>query len=501
MALFKDWLCKLSYELLCGDTGTEVTDVISDSRKASSGKVFVALPGARADGHEFIREVYERGVRVFVVERNMDELSLPEDVSGITVIKTADNRKALAVLSAARFGNPFDKMISIGVTGTKGKTTVTTMIKTILESSGHKVGLIGTNGCFISGKRTPTVNTTPESYELHEDFARMVEEGCEFAVMECSSQGFKLHRTYGLQFTYGIFLNISPDHIGPAEHESFEEYLHCKSMLLTQSRTCIVNDDARLTADVIREAGIPEERIRRFSVRHDAFETAKDIEYICTSEFTGTKFRASGLSRADVLLPLPGYFNIENALSAITVCALCGISDEKISGGILATSVNGRMEVVVRNDTFTIFVDYAHNEVSMVSLVETLRNDYKPKRLVVLFGCGGNRSKDRRTGMGGAAARSADFTIITSDNPRYENPEDIVNDIHEAFIAAGGKEENCICIADRREAIRYAMKHAQKGDMIAVIGKGHEDYVEQNGVRTHFLDREVILEEKEKLGL
>ena len=501
MAAFKEWLDKLSYELLCGNTGTEVTDVISDSRKASFGKVFVALPGARADGHDFIKDVYEKGVRVFVVERNLEELSLPEDISGITVIKTSDNRKALALLSAARFGNPFDKMISIGVTGTKGKTTVTTMIKTVLESSGHKVGLIGTNGCFISGKRTPTINTTPESYELHEDFARMVEEGCEYVVMECSSQGFKLHRTFGLQFTYGIFLNISPDHIGPAEHESFEEYLHCKSELLSQSRTCIVNDDAELTAAVIREAGIPEERLKRFSVKHDAFETAKDIEYICTADFTGTRFRASGLSCADVLLPLPGYFNIENTLSVITVCSLCGISDGEISAGILATSVNGRMEVVVRNDTFTIFVDYAHNEVSMVSLLETLRNDYKPKRLVVLFGCGGNRSKDRRTGMGGAAAHSADFTIITSDNPRYENPEDIVNDIHEAFIAAGGKEENCIRVVDRREAIRYAMEHAQKGDMIAVIGKGHEDYVEQNGVRTHFLDREVILEEKEKLGL
>lgn len=501
MAILKEWLNDLSYELLTGDIETEVSDVISDSRKAAEGKVFVALPGARADGHDYITDVYEKGVRVFVVERELSGLSLPKEASDVTVLRTSDNRKALAVLSAARFGNPFNRMISIGVTGTKGKTTVTTMIKTVLESSGHKVGLIGTNGCFISGKRTPTVNTTPESYELHEDFARMVEEGCEYVVMECSSQGFKLHRTYGLNFDYGIFLNLSPDHIGPAEHESFEEYLHCKSMLLTQSRTCIVNDDAKMTPDVIREAGIPEERIRRFSITHDAFETATDIEYICTADFTGTRFKAKGLSNADVLLPLPGYFNIENTLSVVTVCALLGISGEDIAEGILATSVNGRMEVVVRNDTFTIFVDYAHNEVSMVSLVETLRNDYKPKRLVVLFGCGGNRSKDRRTGMGGAAAHSADLTIITSDNPRYENPEDIVNDIHEAFIAAGGREENCVCVVDRREAIRYAMEHAQKGDMIAVIGKGHEDYVERNGVRTHFLDREVILEEKEKLGL
>lgn len=501
MAILKDWLKNLSYEVLAGDEEIPVTDVISDSRKAAPGVVFAALSGSRADGHDYIKDVCKKGVTALIVEKDLSELSLPEDMSGITVIKTSDSRKALAVLSAARFGNPFERMVSIGVTGTKGKTTVSTMIKTVLESSGHKVGLIGTNGCFINGKRTPTVNTTPESYELHEDFARMVEEGCEYVVMECSSQGFKLHRTYGLTFDYGIFLNISPDHIGPAEHENFEEYLNCKAMLLSQSRTCIVNDDADLTADVIAASGTPEDRIRRFSVKHDAFETAADIEYICTADFTGTRFRAQGISGAEVLLPLPGYFNIENTLSVITVCALCGISDEEISEGILATKVNGRMEVIVRNDTFTTFVDYAHNEISMVSLLETLREDYKPQRLVVLFGCGGNRSKDRRTGMGGAAAHSADFTIITSDNPRYEAPENIVNDIHEAFLAAGGKEENCVCVVDRREAIRYAMEHAEKGDMIAVIGKGHEDYIERNGIRTHFLDREVILEEKEKLGL
>ena len=500
MAQLQEWLGKIEYELLAGDPAVAVDDVIYDSRKAAPGKLFVCIPGSRADGHDFIPDVYEKGVRAFVVEKKLSELRIPEDPS-VTVLRVPDARKALAYLAAERFGNPFRKMISIGVTGTKGKTTVTTMIRTILEASGKKAGLIGTTGCFIDGKRTPTVNTTPESYELHEDFAKMVEAGCEYVIMECSSQGFKLQRTCGLMYDCGIFLNISPDHIGPAEHESFEEYLACKAMLLSQCRKAIVNDDALHTDEVIRISGIAPEKVIRYSVKHDADVSVGAIEYISTPDFTGTRFTAKGLYEGEILLPLPGYFNIENTLAALTASALLSLPAEKVAEGVLSTSVNGRMEVVARTDRFTIFVDYAHNEVSMVSLLDTLRKDYKPERLVVIFGCGGNRSKDRRTGMGKAAAEAADFTVITSDNPRFEKPEDILRDIHEAYLEAGGKEENCILIADRRAAIRYAMEHAEKGDMIAVIGKGHEDYVEINGVRTHFLDREVILEEKEALKL
>lgn len=500
MAELREWLSDLQYTLLKGDTDVIVDDVIYDSRKAAPGKLFICIPGARADGHDFIRDVYEKGTRAFVVERELAELSLPE-ADDLTILKTENARKALALLSAARFGHPFEKMISIGITGTKGKTTATTMMKSILEAAGEKVGLIGTTGCFIDGERTPTMNTTPESYELHEDFAKMVEKGCRYVIMECSSQGFKLDRTYGLTYDYGIFLNISPDHIGPAEHESFEEYLSCKAMLLTQSKTAIVNDDAEHTEEVIASSGVESGIVKRFSIKHSADQTAKDIEYIMTEEFTGTKFRAEGLFNGVIRLPLPGYFNIENTLSVLTAAALLGLPAEDIEEGVFKTRVNGRMEVVARTDKFTIFVDYAHNEVSMVSLLGTLRNDYKPERLVVIFGCGGNRSKDRRTGMGAAAAKSADFTVITSDNPRYEKPEDILEDIHAAFLEAGGREENCVMIADRGEAIRYAMEHAEKGDMIAVIGKGHEDYIEQNGVRRHFLDREAILEEKKALGL
>lgn len=497
MAILKDWIKELEYTEIIGDTGICVEDVIYDSRKAAPGNVFVCIKGARADGHKFAREVYEKGVRVFIAEM---PLNLPEGHDAV-IVSVKDSRKALALLAAAKFGHPFNKMISIGVTGTKGKTTSTTMLRTILESCGEKVGLIGTNGCFIDGVMTPTRNTTPESYELQADFAKMAEAGCRYVVMECSSQGFKLDRTYGLKFNFGVFLNISPDHIGPAEHEDFNEYLQCKSRLLAQSEVSVVNRDDAHADEVVRASGCDRTNVLYFSVKQPADQTCFDIRYISDKEFTGTEFKATGLFNGNIRVPLPGYFNIENTLSVLSVCAKLGLPADKCREGILKTAVNGRMEVVVRNEKFTVFVDYAHNEISMVSLLETLRRDYRPKRLVVLFGCGGNRSKDRRTNMGKAAAKSADFTVITSDNPRYEKPEDIIEDIWEAYRSAGGKKENCVTVPDRRDAIRYAMEHAQTGDMIAVIGKGHEDYIEINGERTHFLDREVILEEKEKLGL
>ena len=498
MADLHEWIKKLDIIEMTGNGHLEVKDVISDSRKAGKDTVFVCIRGARADGHDFAEAVYEAGTRAFVVE---DSIRLPENAADAVVIRVPDTRKAMALLAAERFGDPFSKMISIGVTGTKGKTTATTILKTALEACGKKVGLIGTTGCFIDGVHTPTRNTTPDSYELHSDFAAMVSAGCEYVVMECSSQGFKLDRTYGLRFDYGVFLNISPDHIGPDEHGSFDEYLNCKSMLLAQSEKAVVNLDDWNTERVINCSGISPERVMGYSVSRKADQTCRDVRFVADSRFTGTRFRAEGKFNGEIALPLPGDFNVSNTLAALTVLGDQKLPEEDCIRGIAETCVNGRMEVVFRNERFTVFVDYAHNEVSMVSLLKTLRNNYHPGRLVVLFGCGGNRSKDRRISMGRAAAESADFTVITSDNPRYEKPEDILEDIYRAFLEAGGDDSRCIRIPDRGEAIRYAMEHAEEGDMIAVIGKGHEDYIEQNGVRRHFLDREAILEEKEKLGL
>ena len=232
--IFRDWLKGLEYTLLQGNVDVETEDVIYDSRKAAPGKVFVAMKGIRADGHSFIPQVLKAGVTVLVTERPVEEELKASGLSGeelnkITVVMVEEGRHALALLSAARFGHPTKKLVMIGVTGTKGKTTTTHMIRAILQAAGKKVGMIGTTGTMIGDVVTPTLNTTPESYELHQAFSQMVEAGCEYAVMEVSSQGIKMHRTDGLYFDYGIFTNISPDHIGPGEHADFEEYLYYTS--------------------------------------------------------------------------------------------------------------------------------------------------------------------------------------------------------------------------------------------------------------------------------
>ena len=497
MKNLKEWISGTDLVLLKGSDEVRVEEVIYDSRKAVPGCVFVCMKGSRFDSHDCIREVYERGVRAFVVEKDLSELSLPED-DGVTVMKTEDVRNTLAMLSAARFGHPERELTLVGVTGTKGKTTSTTMLKTVLEEGGIKAGLIGTNGCYIDGVRTATRNTTPESYELFSDFRKMVDAGTKVCVMEVSSQAVKMKRTAGITFDIGVFLNISPDHIGPDEHESFEEYLDCKAGVLRQSKILVVNRDTDHIGE-LRKAWGTHDRIVFFSAEAKADAYAEDIRFLSEEGFFGSEFMARGLVNEPVRVPLPGKYNISNTLSVITAASLLGIDEESLVRGILRTSVDGRSEVAAAAKNFSVLVDYAHNEVSMESLLAAIREDYHPTRLVVVFGCGGNRSKDRRTGMGSVAAKKADLTVITSDNPRFEKPEDILKDIEDAYLAAGGKDY--VLIPDRRAAIRWSMEHAEPGDLIAVIGKGHEDYQEICGVRTHFLDREVILEEKEKLGL
>ncbi len=487
-----DWLKELEYEVISGETDIPVEDVIYDSRKAGPNTVFVCMTGTKTDSHDFIKDVYEKGCRAFVVEKNPAELSLPEDDS-ITLLAVGNSRRALALLSGARFGHPTEKLCCIGITGTKGKTTTSFMVKSILEHCKKKVGLIGTNGCYIAGEHFETKNTTPESYELNEYFDRMVKSGCEYMVMECSSQGFKMHRTDGIKFNYGVFLNISPDHIGPLEHADFDEYLSCKMKLFSQCETGIINADDGHAGEIME--AFP--GLYTYSIRDKADYYAENIHYTAGSDFMGVEFSVRGRFEDEVRLAIPGEFNVSNALAAISVCASIGLPKDDINEALCNIHVDGRMETVYKSDRFQVIVDYAHNEVSMESLLNTLRS-YSPKRLVVVFGCGGNRSKDRRTGMGGAAAKAADFSIFTSDNSRFEKPEDIIADIEEAYLNAGGDKNSYIKIPDRREAIEYAVTHATDGDIIAVIGKGHEDYQEVNGERTHFLDREVIKESLDK---
>lgn len=492
---FREWLKDLDYEVLQGDLDTEAEDVVYDSRKAVPGTIFVCLKGTRIDSHGFIGDVAAQGVKAFVVERDVE---LPE---GTTVVKVASSRHALAMMSAVRFGNPIRKMISVGVTGTKGKTTATHMMKAILEAAGKKVGMIGTTGAVIGDEVFPTMNTTPESYQLQEYFSKMAEAGCEYVLMEVSSQGIKMHRTDGLEFDYGVFTNITPDHIGPDEHADFEEYLYYKSRLFTMCRTGIANrDDEHFEAIVKdRTCGKLYTYGRKEGGEKPDFYGSR-LRFVSEPGFVGTEFdleeKATG-AVMDLCLGLPGEFNVDNALAAASLCRAMGISEDAIREGLEHVRVNGRMEIAYSSEKCTVIIDYAHNAVSMESLLETLRA-YHPKRLVCVFGSGGNRSKERRYSMGEIGGKMADLCILTADNSRYEKTEDIIADIRSHLEPTGGA---FVEIPDRREAIYYSLSHAQPGDMIAIIGKGHEDYQEINGVRTHFLDREVVEEAVKELGL
>lgn len=501
--VLRDWLPGMEYILEQGSLDQEVTEVVYDSREAALGAVFVCMAGTRVDSHMFVPEVLKLGVRVLVTEREIDgELKASgltkEELASVTVLRVESARSALAYLSGARFGHPARRMITIGVTGTKGKTTVTHMIKAILEASGRKVGMIGTTGTFIGDEVTPTVNTTPESWQLHEAFQRMAKAGCEYMIMEVSSQGIKMHRVDGITFDYGIFTNISPDHIGPDEHEDFKEYLYWKSRLLKQCRVGLVNRNDSHFEEIIRDASceLYNYRILEEEGATDADFTASHIRYVSRPDFVGTEFDVKGRCKMDVCLGIPGLFNVDNALAALGVCSFLDLPGDRVSRALKHIRVNGRMEIVYSSARCSVLVDYAHNAVSMESLLTTLRQ-YHPKRLVVVFGCGGNRSKERRYSMGEIGGRLADFCIVTADNSRYEKVEDIIRDIRGSIEKTGGEFME---IPDRRKAIEYSILHARSGDMIAVIGKGHEDYQEVGGVRHHFLDREVIEDTVKMLG-
>lgn len=507
----KEWLGRLSYTLVQGSTDVRADEVIYDSRKARENSIFVCIKGSTRDSHDFIPDVLASGCRILVVER---EVQVPADV---TVIKVENGRLALAELSAARFGYPAEKLVTIGITGTKGKTTTSYMVKAILEAAGKKVGLIGTNGAVIDGEHFPTENTTPESYVLQEYFSKMVEAGCTHLVMEVSSQALMLNRVGGIRFDFGLFTNIFPDHIGPKEHESFEEYLYYKSRLLTICRTGVVNRRAEHYDEIVRDASC---RLYTYGIGTEADFMAKGLHFASDHDFVGIEFDLHGAAAGHVRVGMPGRFNADNALAAFAVCALaldgengtCAgeekkkevrnadgadrILPETIRRALETIRVNGRMEIAYVSKTCSVIVDYAHNAVSMENLLETLR-EYRPKRLVCVFGCGGNRAKDRRYSMGEIGGRMADLCILTADNPRFEKNEDIIRDIE---VGIGKTDGKYLVIPDRREAIFYALKNAEAGDMIAVIGKGHEDYQEIEGVKHHFLDREVVEEAAEELA-
>lgn len=472
---------RLTYEVLQGNDDIEITELTNDSRKVVEGSVFVCISGAVVDGHDFVADVVAKGAAAVIVEK---EVEAPEHV---TVIKVEDTRYALALTSAAYFGYPADELKVIGITGTKGKTTTTYMVKEILEGVGHKVGLIGTIEAIIGDEVIPAANTTPESFTIHKYFRKMVEAGCDCVVMEVSSQGLMLHRTAGIPFEIGIFTNLGEDHIGPNEHKDFDDYKRCKGLLFKQCKIGIANVDDEHFADVFKEATC---EVETFGFSEKADLRANDTKLVSRPGYLGIDYRVSGLMNFDVEIDIPGKFSVYNSLTAIAVCRHFDVPVEKIVAALGKAKVKGRIEMIKVSDDFTLMIDYAHNAMSLESLLSTLK-EYHPKRLVCLFGCGGNRSKSRRYEMGEVSGRMADLTIITSDNPRFEDPQEIINDIKIGMAKTDGE---FVEIIDRKEAIRYAIENGQVGDVIVLAGKGHEDYQEIKGVK-YDMDERVLIKE------
>ena len=479
-----DLLAELEYSVIAGDTeGVEITDVVMDTRKLVQGCLFVCISGAKFDGHSFAEEAVSKGAAVLVTEK---DVSLPQG-SGVCVIRVEDTRKALAYISAAWYGYPADRLTTIGVTGTKGKTTTTYLIKEMLEKAGHKVGLVGTIETIIGDKHIPALNTTPESLILQGYFAQMAEAGIDAVVMEVSSQALMLHRTDGFVFDYGVFTNISPDHIGANEHSDFDDYLHCKSLLFSQCRVGVVNGDDAHIKDILAGATCEAES---FGMNEGNDIQAYDTELVNGGSYLGVKFKTKGLIDDTFVCDMPGRFTVYNALCAIAVCRHFDIKADVMNEALKSAKVKGRIEMINVSPDYTLMIDYAHNAMALESLLTTLK-EYDPGRIVTVFGCGGNRSRDRRFEMGEVSGRLSDFTVITSDNPRDEEPQAILDDIETGIKKTDGEY---IKIIDRKEAIAYAMKNAKKGDVVVLAGKGHEDYQEIKGVK-HPMDERVLIRE------
>ncbi|HIX29187.1 MAG TPA: UDP-N-acetylmuramoyl-L-alanyl-D-glutamate--2,6-diaminopimelate ligase [Candidatus Blautia stercoravium] len=481
MKKLTDLLEHVEYQCLQGTTDKEITSVVYDSRKAEPGSLFLCIKGAVSDGHSYAASVAEKGAAVLVVQ---DEVEVPEDV---TVIQVKDSRYAMACIAAAWFDYPATKLKTIGITGTKGKTTTTYLVKSILENAGHKTGLIGTIETVIGDTHIPSANTTPESYLVQEYFAKMAEAGCDSVVMEVSSQGLMLYRTAGFTFDIGIFTNIEPDHIGPNEHKDFDDYLHCKSLLFQQCKVGIFNGDDPHLEQILQGHTC---QVETFGFSEKADLRAENTRLVTGKGTLGIAYDLEGLLDFPVEIDLPGKFSVYNSLTAIAVCRHFGVSKENIQKALKNAKVKGRIEMVKVSDAFTLMIDYAHNAMSLESLLATLK-EYQPNRLVCLFGCGGNRSKLRRYEMGEVSGKLADLTIITSDNPRDEDPQEIINDIK---VGIGKTTGEYVEIIDRKEAIAYAIHHGQPGDIVVLAGKGHEDYQEIKG-KKYPMDERVLIQE------
>ena len=468
-----------------GDLDLDIKGIESNSKNVEEGFLFVAIKGFQVDGHKFIDSAIENGAIAVVLEEGCD-LKAIKGLEKVTVIMAKDTRRALAIISSNFYKNPSKKFKLIGVTGTKGKTTTTFMIKEILEKAGKKVGLIGTIATYINGKRLgDSERTTPESLELQKLFSQMVKEKVEVVVMEVSSQSLKLHRVDGCDFDIVLFTNLSEDHISPNEHPDMQDYFNSKLKLFEMCKVGIVNTDDLHGAKI--PDMFPDSQITTYGIDNFANVLAKDI----TITNSYVDFRVKITDRNErVKTCIPGRFSVYNSLAAICVAKKFGIDPETIKQALLEVRVPGRSELVNNKLEIPIMIDYAHSPESLENILQAVKS-YTRGKVISLFGCGGDRDAGKRPIMGEISGRIADFTFITSDNPRTEDPEKIVKQIEEGIKKTKGKYK---VIVDRTEAIKEAIKMATKRDIIVLAGKGHEPYQEINGIK-HPYDERIIVNE------
>lgn len=490
---------KIPYQIMHGTVHKEIHKIAIHSGDVERGDLFVCLKGYRQDGHRYIRQAVKCGAAALLVQEWDEVMAYPE----LTVILVRDTREALAHVAHAFYGYPARKLLTIGITGTKGKTTTAWMAVQILRHAGIRVGYIGTLGTDCGDGLQTTENTTPESSEIARAMACMVQKRCRIVLLEASSQGLKMHRLDGIHFDIGVYLNLAGDHIGPGEHRDMDEYAACKAMLFRRCMIGIFNQNDEYTDYMVRSSTCREilyfgmkdaKRESRYPLGEKYSEQihASACRRIRNGQQLGMQFQIPEYDPEPFEIPIPGTFNVENALAAAVICRKLGVGTSWIRQGLSCSMIPGRMENVSIRRSYSIFIDYAHNALALEHILKTLR-EYRPCRLICLFGCGGNRARDRRYSMGEVSGRLADLSIVTSDNPRYEEPESIIEDILDGMKKSGGKY---ISITDRREAIRYTISIALPGDIILLAGKGHEMYQEIQGKKYPMDERRIVYEQR-----
>ena len=457
------------------DMTTDIAGVSYDSRNTAEGDLFVAVRGYETDGHQYIEAAVQNGAACILCEEKPG-VDIPYVITG-------DTRQGLAVAAANWFRHPAGELKLVGVTGTNGKTTTTTLIKTVIEQcTGDKVGLIGTNSIEFGRRVIEASRTTPESYELQKLLRDMVDDGCTWAVMEVSSHALMLERVHGLRFDVGVFTNLTHEHLD--FHKTMDEYAAAKARLFKQSTHAVINLDDDYASVMLAAAEGP---VTTFSIKNDEADlVAKRIRVFSDR----VEFCALTLEKLQKIeLNIPAMFTVYNALAATAAGLALGFTIEAIADA-LATSpgIKGRIEVVPTGRDFTVIIDYAHKPFALENIIGTFK-ELNAGRVVTLFGCGGDRDKAKRPLMGGIAAELSDFVIVTSDNPRTEDPKGIIDDILEGMQDT---QTPYIVIENRKEAIGWALKNARADDIIILAGKGHETYQIIGKEKSHFDEREIV---------